>query len=174
MKGARFFSKIDMASAYWAVPIREQDREKTVCYTPRWLLEMCVNGYVLCNSQPTYQRIMDEALVDLKQVDSFVDNVCQYSSTFDEMMERLRENFEWFQKSNFQKRVEKCKFGYYEVDFVGHHISAEGVRPVSENVQDVLNFQPPTNIKELEQFLGMVNYYRKFVPNMARTEEFLN
>ena len=101
MKGARFFSKIDMTSAYWAVPIRKQDREKTVCYTPRWLLEMCVNACGLCNSQPTYQRIMDEALVDLKQVDSFVDNVCQYSSTFHEMMERLREIFEWFQKSNF-------------------------------------------------------------------------
>ena len=84
------------------------------------------------------------------------------------------EIFEWFQKSNFQKRVEKCKFSYYEVDFVGHHISAEGVRPVSENVQDILNFQPPTNIKELEQFLRMVNYYREFVPNMARTAEVLN
>ena len=54
---------------------------------------MCVTAYGLCNSQPTYQRIMDEALVDLKQVDSFVDNVCQYSSTLDEMMERLREIF---------------------------------------------------------------------------------
>ena len=46
--------------------------------------------------------------------------------------------------------------------------------PVSENVQDILNFQPPTNIKELERFLRMVNYYREFVPNMARTAEVLN
>ena len=71
-------------------------------------------------------------------------------------------------------RVQKCKFGYYEISFVGHHISVEGVRPVSENVQDILNFQPPTNIKELEQFSGMVNYYRNYYPTMAATAEVLN
>ena len=71
-------------------------------------------------------------------------------------------------------KVEKCKSGYSEIDFVGHHISAEGVRLVSENVQDILNFQSPTNIKELEQFLGMVNYYRNYYPTMAHTAEVLN
>ena len=79
MKGAQFFSKMDMASAYWAVPIREQDREKTAFYTPQRLLEMCLTAYGLCNSQQTYQRIMDEALLNLKKVDSFFDDVCQYS-----------------------------------------------------------------------------------------------
>ena len=71
-------------------------------------------------------------------------------------------------------RVQKCKFGYYEISFVGHHISVEGVCPVSENVQDILNLQPPTNIKELEQLSGTVNYYRNYYPTMAPTAEVLN
>ena len=60
MKGPWFFNKMDMASAYWAVPIREQDREKTAFYTPQQLPEMCVMAYDLHNSQPIYQCIMDK------------------------------------------------------------------------------------------------------------------
>ena len=59
MNGSKYFSKIDMASAYWAVPIQESDRHKTAFMTPRGLLEMCVTAYGLCNSQATYQRIID-------------------------------------------------------------------------------------------------------------------
>ena len=62
IKGSKYFSKMDMASAYWAVPIREEDRQKTAFMTPRILMEMCVTAYGLCNSQATYQRIMDKTL----------------------------------------------------------------------------------------------------------------
>ena len=76
MRGAKYFSKMDMASAYWAVPIREEDREKTAFLAPHKLYEMCVTAYGFCNSQATYQRMMDSTLDGVQGTDSFIDNVC--------------------------------------------------------------------------------------------------
>ena len=167
MQGSRYFSKMDMASAYWAVPIKESDLEKTAFMTPRHLLEMCVTVFGLCNSQPTYQRIMDSTLEGLDHVDSFVDDVCAYTQTFDEMLETLRKVFDRMQLANLQMRVDKCHFGYNSIDFVGHVISNQGISPAKENIQAVLEFPESKRLKELVPVLGMASYYRDFVKNMA-------
>ena len=93
MQGAVLFSKMDMASAYWAVPIREEDKPKTAFMTPRRLLEMNVMAFGLCNSQATYQRMMDTILEEIEEVDSFVD-VVQYSKNFADMLKTLRRVFQ--------------------------------------------------------------------------------
>ena len=159
MRGARYFCKMDMASAYWAVPIREEDREKTAFMTPRRLFEMCVTGYGLCNSQSTYQRIVDETLQGVNNASSFVDDVNTHNSTFDDMLTTLRETLERLRAAHLQMRIDKCKFGYFDIDYVGYHISAAGVSPIQANVEAITSFPAPTNVKELGRFVGMVGYY---------------
>ena len=90
MRGAKYFCKMDMASASWAVPVREEEKEKTAFMTPRGLYEMCVTGYGLCNSQSTYQRIVEETLQGVDNASSFVDDVNTFNATFDEMLTTLR------------------------------------------------------------------------------------
>ena len=75
MSNSKYYSKLDMASAYWAVPIREEDREKTAFMTPHGLMEMCVTGYGLCNSQATYQRLIDELTEPVPRTEGFIDDV---------------------------------------------------------------------------------------------------
>ena len=110
MKGSEYFSKMDMASAYWAIPIREEDKEKTAFFNPRSLFEMNVLAFGLCNSQATYQRTMDKTFEDVTEVDSFIDDVIQYAKGFDDMLSTLREVFTRFQENNLQMRVDKCRF----------------------------------------------------------------
>ena len=171
---AKYFTKLDMASAYWAVPIKEDDRHKTAFSTPRGLLEMCVTGYGLCNSQATYQRIIDETTEDVENTESFVDDVISHTVTFEQHLAILRKYLMNLRVANLQLRVDKCKFGYNEVDFVGLHISEKGVSPIPNIVSPIEEFPVPSNRKELERFLGMCGYYRQFIPRMADISEPLN
>ena len=77
---------MDMASAYWAVPIREEDCEKKVFVTPRKLYEFCVTAYGLCNSQAIYLRMMGSTLDGVQDTDSFIDDVCSHATLFDQML----------------------------------------------------------------------------------------
>ena len=106
MQGAILFSKMDMASAYWEVPIREEDKPTTAFMTPRRLLEMNVMAIGLCNSQATYQRMMDTILEEIEEVDSFVDDVVQYSKNFADMLKTLRRVFQRFRDTDMQMRMD--------------------------------------------------------------------
>ena len=127
MQGAILFSKMDMASAYWAVPIREEDKQKTAFMTPRRLLEMNVMAFGLCNSQATYQRMMDTILEEIEEVDSFVDDVVQYSKNFADMLKTLRRVFQRFRDTDMQMRMDKCCFGYRSVEFCGYVVTHKGI-----------------------------------------------
>ena len=153
MNGSEYFSKVDMASAYWAVPIRESDQHKAAFMTPRGLLEMCVTAYGLCNSQATYQRIIDNVTEDVEQTESFVDDVASHTQSFQEMLVVLRQLFMKLREANLQLRADKCKFGYYDIDFVGLHLSGNGVEPIRENVDAITDFPVPTTKKNSKDFL---------------------
>ena len=118
--------------------------------TPCKLYEMCVNAYGLCNSQATYQRMMDITLDGVQGTDSFIDDVCSHATLFDQMLSQLREVFERFRPANLQMRIDKCKLGYFDIDFVGHNISGQGVKPIYDNVEAIVDFSEPRNLKEFE------------------------
>ena len=152
MNGSKYFSKVDMASAYWAVPIWESDRQKTAFMTLRGLLEMCVTAYGLCNSQATYKRIIDIMTEDVEQTESFVDDVASHTQSFEEMLVVLTQLFMKLREANLQLRADKCKFGY-DNDFVGLLLSGNGVEPIRENVDAITDFPVPTTKKNSKDFL---------------------
>ena len=90
------------------------------------------------------------------------------------MLVTLRPTLDRLRSAHLQMRIDKCKFGYREIDYVGYHISGNGLSPIQGNVDAILSFPAPANTKELERFIGMVNYYREFLPSMAEIAEPLN
>ena len=138
--GARFFTYLDVASAYWCVPVHDADIEKTAFYTPRGQHEMLVMPFGLCDSQATYQRLMDRTLTGLGFVESFVDDCLIFSKTFQEHMEHVKAVLQRLRKARIQLRSDKCHFAYSEVDFLGHHITPEGRAPVRSSVELLLHF----------------------------------
>ena len=117
---------------------------------------------------------MDEVLKDTENADSFVDDVCVYDGEFADMMRNLKSVLDEFRNANLQMRVNKCKFGYIDIDFVGYHISRDGISPITENISAILAVQIPTDLPSLTRFLGMANNYRDFVLQMSSIAEPLN
>ena len=93
LRVAKLFTKLDVASAYWCVPVHISDIEKTAFYTPRGQYEMLVMPFGLCNSQATYQRLMDQTLAGLERVESFVDDCLIYSESFEEHLQDIESVF---------------------------------------------------------------------------------
>ena len=137
LKGSRFFSKLDIASAYWTVPIREPDIEKTAFHTPRGLFEMIVMPFGLCNSQSTFQILMDRTLRGAANAESFVDDILIFSNSFEEHLSHLEEVFQRLEVAGLQLRKDKCRLAHRGVEFLGHWISENGRSPLASYTRRV-------------------------------------
>lgn len=169
MDGSTVFSFLDGASAYWSVPIRECDKEKTAFAVPKGIYEMNVMAFGLCNSQSTYQRVIDKVLSDVPQVEAYIDDACVHTRDMTEHVTALKKTLEAYKKANMQLRLDKCQFGFFEGEFVGHEISGAGYRPLRCHVATIKEYPKPHTKKELQRFLGLVNFYRHYIPGMAQT-----
>ena len=174
LEGSDYYSFIDVASAYWCVPVRKGDIEKTAFSTHRGQFEMLVMPFGLCNAPGTYQRIMDQALAKATNTESYIDDCLVYSKGFRKHLSDLRTAFQGLKSANIQLRIEKCSFGYWEGKFLGHLLTRNGHQPNPDLVVKIRNFPPPTTTKELQRFLGTANYYRSYIRNMAAIAEPLN
>ena len=167
LEGSRYFSTLDGASAYWSIPIAEIDREKTAFLTPRGQFEFCVMAFGLCNAPSSYQRVADTALRSAKNSHAYIDDTLTHSNNFGEHLTHLRAVLMCYRRAGLQVRKSKCKFGYQSIEFVGHLITPEGHKPVPALVSRIGRQARPTNVRTLKSFLGLVNYYREFLPRMA-------
>ena len=125
----------------------------------------------LVNSQSSYQRLMDATFKEVNHVEPYIDDICIHSATFEQHLEDVESVFQALEKANIQLRLEKCNFGYQEVEFLGHMISNEGHCPTPHLLEKVRNAQPPNGKKELQRFLGLCNFYMDHVPGYARIAE---
>ena len=160
LKGSRYFSSLDIASAFWYVPMREKDIPKTAFHTPRGLYEMLVMPFGMVNAGATFQRLIDLTLADAVGVESYVDDILVCPSTFEEHVVRMREIFRLFTRANIQLRRDKCHLLNYDCEFLGHLITSQGRKPTTSYLEKLASFPSPRTLRELQRFLGTMNYYR--------------
>ena len=171
LNGNNYFSKLDIASAYWAIPILPRDVEKTAFHTPRGIYKMLVMPFGLCNAPATFQRIMDRALDKTPNCESYVDDILVFSSTFEEHLDHLHNVFQRLEAAGLQLRRGKCKVGYTSMEFLGHRISNTGRSPVPDYIRKLENFPYPVTVAELQRFLDTVNYYRCYLKDLSNIAE---
>uniref|UniRef100_A0A6G5AB96 Putative tick transposon n=1 Tax=Rhipicephalus microplus TaxID=6941 RepID=A0A6G5AB96_RHIMP len=143
LRYARYFSSMDLKSGYWQIEVDERDREKTAFVTPDGLYEFKVLPFGLCSAPATFQRLMDTVLSGLKWQTCLVylDDVIVFSKTFEEHLSRLLSVFRAIRSAGLTLKPEKCHFGFKELQFLGHVVSHEGVRPDPDNIAAVRNFR---------------------------------
>lgn len=173
LRNAKFFSSIDLKSGYWQIEVDERDREKTAFVTPDGLYEFKVLPFGLCSAPATFQRMMDTVLAGLKWQTCLVylDDVIVFSETFDQHLKRLRTVLDALRSADLTLKPEKCHFGYQQLKFLGHVVSADGVRPDPDKTAAVANFPIPTTKKAVRRFLGLCAYYRRFIADFAKIAE---
>ena len=176
MAGAKYWSTLDAASAYWSMPLHEQDKEKTAFSVPRGKFEFNVTPYGLCNAGASYQRLMDICLSGLPadHILAYMDDIAIYSKTFDEHLKDLEAVLLRLRSAGISLKASKCIFASQTVEFLGYELSAEGIKPQERLTSAIREFPRPSTKKDLKRFLGLAGFYRNFIEGFARISKPLN
>jgi len=161
----KIFTKMDLRWEYNNVQIKEGDEWKAEFTTPEGSFEPTVMFFGLTNSLATFQAMINELLRDLinmGKVVAFIDNVIEerHNEIVVEIIKRLEEN-------NLYVKPEKCKWKVREVGFLGVIIGPEGIKMEEEKVKGVLDWPTPKCVKDVQKFLGLANYYCRFIEGFA-------
>jgi hypothetical protein len=169
-KGAQCFSALDLASGYFQIRIAEEDTPKTAFGTPFGHFEWRVLPMGLTNAPSSFMRVMNKVfekfLGDFVLV--YLDDILIMSKSPAEHIEHLRMVFEKLREYRLQAKLSKCKFLQEQIKYLGHLLSAQGVQPDPAKIQTLLDWAFPDSAVGMQQFLGLANYFRKFIPNYSR------
>ena len=167
LHGKKVFSKIDLFKGYHQIPVNDSDIGKTGVITPFGLFVFPRTPFGLKNAGQDFQRLMDEILGDVPHVFVYIDDILIASESYDEHYEDLKRVCEILEKHGMVINRAKCILGVSKVEFLGYQVDQNGITPLQDRVIDIKNTPAPTTVKELQSFLGMINYYRRFLPNAA-------
>ena len=148
----------------------QASREKTAFITHSGLYEFKKMPFGLVNAPATFQRLMEVVLNGLARDGCMVylDDVLVVGRTFEEHNDNLAKVFQRLRSAGLTLKPKKCKFAQLQVTYLGHVVSAEGVRTDPKKIRALLEFPVPANVKALRSFLGLASYYRRFIPQFSR------
>ena len=167
LQGKSIFSKIDLMKGYHQIPVADDDVRKTAVITPFGLFVFPRTPFGLKNAGQDFQRLMDEILGEVPRIFVYIDDILVASESLDQHLQDLKTVFEALAENGLVVQRSKCLLGQSELEFLGYQVSSEGIAPLPDRVEAIRKTSVPTSIKELQRFLGMVGYYRRFIPNAA-------
>lgn len=166
-----YFSTIDITSGFWHVKIDPKDTHKLGFVTVHDHYEWLVLPFGFKNASAIFQRIIYNILYkhDLtKFCHNYLDDIMIHSKDFETHIKHVELVLIALQKENIKLKLSKCKFFQTEVCFLGHKISLNSVKPLHDNIKAITDFPIPKTVKQLQEFLGKVNYYHKFIENAPK------
>ena len=171
--GAVYFTTLDLASGYWQVELQEIDKEKTAFSTANGHYEFNVMPFGLTNAPATFQRLMECVLAGLTMEECliYIDDIIVFGASFEQHLARLRRVLQQIREAGMKLKPRKCHFLQREVKYLGHVVSSSGIQADPAKLEAVTTYPVPRDVKELRTFLGLSNYYRRYIKGYSETAE---
>lgn len=170
----KYFTTLDINSAFWSIPLRISDKTKTGFVTQEGHYQWTCLPFGLKTSPAIFQRILRN-IIKKHNLSGFavnyIDDILIFSKTFDEHITHLRKMMDAIQKEGFRLKFTKCTFAANSAKYLGHIIKDNTITPLKDNLKSIREFPTPQNRKNVRQFLGKINFHGKFIPNASITLE---
>lgn len=175
LQGAKYFSSLDLCSAYHQIRLVDSDVPKTAFRCHLGSYEYKVLPFGLTNAPSHFQTVINQVLggseggEELRKfVCVYLDDILIFSKTPEDHLRHLNIVLKRLREHRFYVKLKKCEFNKPEVKFLGHIVSAKGVKPDPAKVQSIMEWPAPRDVSELRSFLGLANYFRKFINHYSQ------
>lgn len=167
---SQYYSTLDLTSGYWQVAVKEECKEYTAFIAQgQGQYQFNVMPFGLCCAPGTFQALMDKLFSDMKWKDIliYLDDIIIFSRTVEEHIEKLKRVFQRLREAGLTLKPSKCHYLKKEIEILGFKVNAEGISVDQNKINGIANMPTPKSVKEVQRFLGMCNYYRKFIKNFS-------
>ncbi|CAM5089101.1 unnamed protein product [Eretmochelys imbricata] len=166
---AQFISTLDLTKGYWQVPLDESAKERSAFTTHLGLYEFNVLPFGLRNAPTTFQRLVDGLLVGLGEYAvAYLDDVAISSDSWVEHLEHLQKVLECIREAGLTVKAKKCQIGLNRVTYLRHQVDQGTISPLQAKVDAIQKWPVPKSKKQVQSFLGLAGYYRRFVPHYSQ------
>ena len=171
LKNVKYFSTLDIRSGFHHMPIKKEDRHKTAFVVDSYCkFQWCRTPFGLEQAPARFNSLMLK--IFFLYMDNFmifyVDDLLIYSITEQEHLEHLRLVFEKLRQSGLKLKFKKCALFKSQIEYLGHLITTEGIKPLTDKIDTILRLQPATTVTEVKHIIGITNYYKKFLPLLSK------
>ncbi|XP_062707298.1 uncharacterized protein K02A2.6-like isoform X1 [Aedes albopictus] len=167
LAGCTVFCSLDLAGAYTQLKLSQRSRKYVVINTIKGLYTYNRLPQGASSSAALFQKIMDQILQGLDGVCCYLDDVLIAGKTFKECLDKLESVLARLSSANIHVNFKKCKFFVSSLQYLGHLITNNGLLPAPDKISTIERAKTPENVTELKAYLGLFNYYNKFVPNVS-------
>ena len=167
LTGGKQFSKLDLSMAYQQMVLDVESRQFLTINTHRGLFRYTRLPFGVSSAPAIFQQTMDAILQDLPHVICFIDDILVTGESQAEHLKNLEEVFKRLQQYGVRIKSSKCEFLKDSVEYLGHRVDAKGIHTSENKLRAIKGAPTPRNVQELRSFLGLLNYYAKFVPDLA-------
>ena len=174
LSGGKKFSKLDLSQAYQQVELEDSSKAFVTINTHLGLYRYNRLPFGVASAPALFQKLMDTVLQDLPHVICYLDDILVTGKDDDDHLRNLVRVFERLHQYGFRVKKDKCALLQRAVEYLGHKIDAEGLHALPDKIEAVVRAPQPRNIQQLRSFLGLLNYYWKFIPNLSSIVHPLN
>lgn len=167
LAGGKHFTKLDLTQAYLQCELDSESQKYCTINTHRGLYQYKRLPFGISTAPAIFQKTMDTILQGIDGAMCYIDDILVTGATEEEHLRRLEEVLRRLQAHGVRMKKSKCSFCVDSVEYLGHRVDAEGLRTTPEKMRAIDQAPPPKNVQQLRSFLGLLNYYRKFLPNLA-------
>ena len=168
LSGSKWFSALDLTSGYWQIEMDGSSKEKTAFTTPDGHYQFTRMPFGLKNAPAEFSRIMHQVLGNRSYVEIYLDDITIHSKTLEEHFEHISQVAKALKEANLRIKPSKCKWFASKLNILGHVVSGEGVAMETGKIKAISEREPPKTVKQIQQFLGICNYYRRFIKEYAK------